>query len=180
MSSYSFGHLGTGDLRGNDKYAHLKIRPETPEDEARLEALRRMSGGEDIWLDVRSVMLYLQIVSMGLDLVTDTTVCLYVTTKDGAGVKTAALADGTPLSCEKLADGRWLVSIPGIMSHRLNEVYDVRILTTGGTSAQVRASALSYVHAVFTSEKYKDDMDAQLLATALWRYWKAADAFVKS
>ena len=61
MGSYSFGYAGGGDLRGNDKYAHLKVRPETPEDEARLEALRRMNGGEDIWLDVRSVMLYLQI-----------------------------------------------------------------------------------------------------------------------
>ena len=61
MDSYSFGYAGGGDLRGNDKYAHLKVRPETPEDEARLEALRRMNGGEDIWLDVRSVMLYLQI-----------------------------------------------------------------------------------------------------------------------
>jgi len=45
--------MSGGDLRGNDKYSHLKVRPETPEDEARLEALQRMSGGEDISRDFR-------------------------------------------------------------------------------------------------------------------------------
>lgn len=61
MGSFVFGHADICDLRGGDKYAHLKVRPEGPEDEARLAALERMSGGEDIWLDVRSVMLYLQL-----------------------------------------------------------------------------------------------------------------------
>ena len=118
-------------------------------------------------------------VSMGLDLVTDTTVRLYVTTKDGAGVESATLADGTVLASEELSDGRWLISIPGIMSHRLNETHDVRIATTGGTNAQVWVSGLSYAQAIFASERYKDDADAQNLATALWRYWRAADAFMK-
>ena len=116
---------------------------------------------------------------MGLDLVTDTAVCLYVSMKDGADVKTAALADGTPLQAEKLPDGRWLVTIPGIMAHCLNETYDVRLLSTGGTSAQVQASALSYAQAVFASDQYKNNMDAQFLATALWRYWQSADNFMK-
>ena len=61
MNPFSYGFADGGDLRGNDKYAHLKVKPEGPEDEARLAALEKMSGGEDLWLDVRSVMLYLQL-----------------------------------------------------------------------------------------------------------------------
>lgn len=61
MEPFIYGRSGSDDLRDAGKYAHLKIRPESPEDEARLAALERMGGGEDIWLDARSVMLYLQI-----------------------------------------------------------------------------------------------------------------------
>lgn len=61
MGSFVFGHADTRDLRGGERYPHLKVRPEGPGDEARLAALEKMGGGEDIWLDVRSVMLYLQL-----------------------------------------------------------------------------------------------------------------------
>lgn len=61
MSPFIYGQESEGDLRRNDKYAHLKVKPEGPADEARLAALEKMGGGEDIWLDVRSVMLYLQL-----------------------------------------------------------------------------------------------------------------------
>ena len=61
MNPFTYGYAEDDDLRGRDRYAHLRVKPEGPEDEARLAALEKMSGGEDLWLDVRSVMLYLQL-----------------------------------------------------------------------------------------------------------------------
>ncbi len=119
-------------------------------------------------------------VSMGLDLETNTTMRLYVSTKDNAGIKSCALADGTPLSVEQTSDGRWVVSVSGIMAHELDKAYDVRITTTGGTNVRVIASALSFAWAVFGSSAHKDDLDAQYLATALWRYWRCADNYIKA
>jgi hypothetical protein len=119
-------------------------------------------------------------VSMGLDLETNTTMRLYVSTKDNAGIKSCALADGTPLSVEQTSDGRWVVSVSGIMAHELDKAYDVRITTTGGTNVRVIASALSFTWAVFGSSAHKDDLDAQYLATALWRYWRCADNYIKA
>ena len=119
-------------------------------------------------------------VSMGLDLETNTTMRLYVSTKDDAGIKSCALADGTPLSVEQTSDGRWVVSVSGIMAHELDKAYDVRITTTGGTNVRMVVSALSFAWAVFGSDAHKDDLDAQYLATALWRYWRCADNYIKA
>ncbi|MBQ9021923.1 MAG: helix-turn-helix domain-containing protein [Eggerthellaceae bacterium] len=60
MSEFIYGHTGEYDLRDKSRYSHLRVKPETPADEERLAALERMPKGEDIWLDARSVMLYLQ------------------------------------------------------------------------------------------------------------------------
>ena len=66
------------------------------------------------------------------------------------------------------------------MAHELDKAYDVRITTTGGTNVRMVASALSFAWAAFGSDAHKDDLDAQYLATALWRYWRCADNYIKA
>ena len=121
-----------------------------------------------------------QAVTMDLDLVTNTTVCLNVAVKDGARLASAALADGTELEVLEMSDGRWAVRIPGIMAHHLADTLDVVVTTSGGTTATVHVSALSFGQVMLVNEKYKNEGNGQRLAAALYRYWQAADAYMQA
>ena len=92
----------------------------------------------------------------------------------------AELADGTELEAEKLSDGRWAIELSGIMADHLADTLDVVVKTSGGTTAKIHVSALTFAQVVLGNDTYKDDMDVQRLATALWRYWRAADAYMQA
>ncbi len=119
-------------------------------------------------------------VGIGLDLMTDTTAYLVANTVEGADLKSATLADGTALQVGKTPDGRASVAIPKIMAHHLGDVFDVTLVTTGGTEAHAHMAAVSFANAMFAAPDHQDDVEALEMATSLWRYWEAADAYVKA
>ena len=119
-------------------------------------------------------------IAMGLNLTSDTTVYLVVKTTDGAAVESATLAGGGDLRVRKTSDGSWRVYIPGVMAHELGDTFEVTITTSGGTEAHVRVSAVSFVQAVFASPSHEGDANARNIATGLWRYWEAADAYAQA
>ena len=119
-------------------------------------------------------------VSMGLDLETNTTLCVFVTVNDEARVEYAELADGTELLTQELSDGRWVIELPGIMAHHLADVFDITITASGGTQAHVGVAAVSFAQVVLASGEFEGDADAQNLACALWRYCQAADAYMRA
>ena len=116
-------------------------------------------------------------ISMDLDLESDTTICVYVALKEGAKLVSATLADGSELQAEKMGDGRWGIMLPGIMAHRLTERFDITITTSGGTVARVNVAAVFFARVVLNADSFKDNAEAQNLATALWRYSQAAQSY---
>ena len=119
-------------------------------------------------------------VGVGLDLTSSTDAYLDATVASGTEVVSATLADGTALTVSKVSDAMWRITMPNIMAQDLANTYDVTITTGGGSTTRVRASAMSFACVVLGSDKYKDDEAALYMATALCRYWQAADAYIKA
>ncbi len=111
-------------------------------------------------------------VTYSLVLDSETGIRFYLTPKDGfTGDVTAFLGDDTGNNLAvKQSDGRYLVSISGIVAHKLGETCTVKV--TAGETFEIKASALSYVRSVLksssTSEAFKKSM------TAMYNYYARA------
>ena len=119
-------------------------------------------------------------VGMGLNLTSSTDAYISLTLRKGASISSAKLADGTNLQTWKAPNGNIRVTIPGIMAHHLADMFDITIETSGGTTAKVRVAAVTFARAVLEADKYRDNEAAQYMATCLWRYWEAADSYMKA
>ena len=119
-------------------------------------------------------------VGMGLNLTSSTDAYISLTLRKGASISSAKLADGTNLQTWKAPNGNIRVTIPGIMAHHLADMFDITIETSGGTTAKVRVAAVTFTRAVLEADKYRDNEAAQYMATCLWRYWEAADSYMKA
>jgi hypothetical protein len=115
--------------------------------------------------------------SLGLNAGTD--IFLYFRMEGGARVESATL-DGAPARVELCSDGRYRVTVPNISAHELGRRRVVVVGTSTGAQASAEVSALSYVRGLLASDAYKDDADALLAVTSLYRYWAAADRYLKA
>jgi len=99
--------------------------------------------------------------------------------EDGVGVASAAV-DGASAEPELLPDGRYRVTVSNIRAHQLGERHEVAVRTSRGAEARAEVSALSYVSALLADDAYKDDAQARLAVTALYRYWDAAAKYLEA
>ena len=117
-----------------------------------------------------------------LHLDAETTVDVYLTTKDGSAPTNVKLSVREELSGKTVtkdvvpelqSDGRYLIRIPGISAHKLGDIYT--ITGTAGRTFRVQVSALSYVRSVLnnagSTRAAKDGM------ASLYAYYAATMAY---
>jgi hypothetical protein len=114
--------------------------------------------------------------SLILDSGTD--LCLYATCEEGVSLTGATLADGTELACERMPDGRWCVTIPRIRAHELGRQWEVKVSSSTGAVGTVRTSALVWVRSALSYDAWRSDQLARNAAASIWRYAKAAEAYL--
>ena len=110
-----------------------------------------------------------------LSLDSGTDIIVYFRTVPGYNGSFSATVDGTAAEAVYLSDGRYRVTIPGIIAHQLGNVYTVAAETDGGIST-VQISALSYVNALLSAEGYSDDLYRNAMAS-IYYYYDAANNY---
>lgn len=118
-------------------------------------------GGSDI-----------QAVTNSLDLRSKSTVLFYIRPDAGYTGPIEVTVGSETVTPARMDDGRYCVAFPGISAHKLADTFTLTIRTDNGT-ATCDASALSYVHAVLTSEAYSDNQAAKDAVCAIYRYYTA-------
>ncbi|MGX8704526.1 MAG: hypothetical protein ACSW8H_08795, partial [bacterium] len=110
-----------------------------------------------------------------LHLDSGTGINLYFTPVKGYKGGVSATVDGKTCAVEKLSDGRYRVKISDIAAHKLGKTYKVVLKTKAGkTTGEV--SVLSYINDALKSAQDEDKKNAML---ALYRYYVAAEAYLK-
>lgn len=117
---------------------------------------------------------YVERLSVALDLETDTSLYVFVYTKEGASVASATLADGAALPVERVSDNCWRAAVPGIMAQHLDKEFEVMMTTERGAEFSVTTSALSVARDLVRS----GDANTRLAGTALYNYWRAAEDYL--
>ena len=107
----------------------------------------------------------------------ETTLRLFLRVRDGYTGDAAATCNGDDVDCVRQDSGRYLIEIVGIPAFALGNTYDITVSADGEATASL--SALSYAYAVLNAESGPSATDeARLAATALYRYFAAASAYV--
>jgi len=84
--------------------------------------------------------------------------------------------DGKPVTAEE-KNGRYTVSIPEILPHKIGDTYLITAEADGVNIAAVSISPLSYVYAVLSSSAYANNLQALNAAASIYMYYKAAKAY---
>jgi hypothetical protein len=115
--------------------------------------------------------------SISLTLDTDTAINIYVKTASGySGEITACdLWGEVEYNVEKVSDGRYKITIPGIAAHQLGDMNHVIITTDEGNTVIYYLSALSFAYLSSVEGKPAKDV-----ASALYDYFWAARAYQES
>lgn len=116
-------------------------------------------------------------ITFALHLDSETSIFLYLEGKeDYSNTIRVYINDDVSNAAEKQTDGRYRAAVRGIPAHRLDETQQF-VITAGGET-RVRVSGLSYVHELLTADQYSSDACAEQAATALYRYYRAAKAYM--
>ncbi|MBQ7168919.1 MAG: hypothetical protein IJR63_03330 [Synergistaceae bacterium] len=115
-------------------------------------------------------------VGMDLELNSETTLHLYITKADGTSeiAVTPDANDGDMSSEYDSTSGKYTVTVSGISAHKLGNVHTV-LVTAGGTTYNVKASALSYVHNVLSDTQSAEEKSEGITnaVTSIYNYYKA-------
>ena len=113
---------------------------------------------------------------MDLELNSETTLHLYITKADGTSeiAVTPDANDGDMSSEYDSTSGKYTVTVSGISAHKLGNVHTV-LVTAGGTTYNVKASALSYVHNVLSDTQSAEEKSEGITnaVTSIYNYYKA-------
>ena len=110
--------------------------------------------------------------SYSLVMDSETAINLYFT--PAKGYNGTFTVDGSPAEVSMKGE-RHLVKITGISAHELGDTHTITVTTEHG-SATINVSALSYVYGLLT---LRTDKNAQYAAISLYRYFCAADDYLK-
>ena len=155
---------------GHKALEQLYSEPALPDTEALLSQLESKKAALTKSGDVTAM-------NYSLNLESEIALNLYVTTNSAV---TAATVDKRTVQITepaRLEDGRWFVQIRGISATEIGDTYTVNISTANGGSAQLKASALSYVRSVLRASLGSAiTQDTKNSMAALWVYYSEAVA----
>ncbi len=148
------------DYAEMDGYTDLK--------DADVEAARAGTKGKAFIRDLSDSQI--EAMTYALNLVSETSIRIFVKVKDGYSGEVTAKMGGTSLPCQLQNDGRWRIEITGIPAHRLADTYQITVQADRECSCSV--SAMAYVSTVLNSENevLNNDM-AHYAVTSLYNYY---------
>lgn len=109
-------------------------------------------------------------ITYSLNFETSTDIFIYLKMPTGYNGSMSVTMDGQTYEAERQNDGRYKISIVGILAHELNHTYVIDFTTDSG-SGHIEVSALSYVNSVLSSSA--TSVNTKNIVCALYNYYVA-------